>query len=171
MSTKNEPAIFLEAARLYAENYDLVELMKKEFESNLDEFFDAVRQAAGGGDVLTQTTTGANRMWWLTSENGKKFPYLWFKARQPSVIVARQLEVCVYLEEGTTRDDTVALRAALRGKPLPASVTTLEATRALVMKLDISLAQYDDLVVGLAEDLVEVLELLTTTWHEVQRAA
>jgi len=170
MSRNSDTTTFSEATRLYAENYDLVELMKKEFESELDAFFDDVRKEAGGDEVIAESTAGGNRTWRLTSVDREGTPYIWFKARQPSIVTSRSFEVCSYLGHGGAAE-AATMRSALEGKALPPSCSRIEASRTLLLKLSVSMAGFNEPAAGVAEDLVEVLEVVTRTWHEGQKRA
>ena len=83
------PRVFSEAARLYAENVDLIAEMRKVHDGEVDEFLDELHsrvEAQAKGSVGEKRTAGF-RYWWLqaTPDDGEAPVTLWFSSRDPVI--------------------------------------------------------------------------------------
>lgn len=82
---------FSEAARLYAENANVVDIMYESFQQNINEFLDSlrdeIRHLVAPENFQEKITTGY-RYWWLADNNLDKdsYPQLWLGSTDPSIV-------------------------------------------------------------------------------------
>jgi hypothetical protein len=83
------------AARLYAENWAIVEAMKTAFEKDIDRFLNAIEtevRSLVDRKFQTKVTTGY-RYWWLGADGVDRdsHPQLWLEMRRVEIVVPGQL--------------------------------------------------------------------------------
>ena len=87
---------FSETARLYAQNYSIVEAVKAEFQRDVDAFLDAIYQqiqSATSGRSRQKTTTTC-RYWWIGGPDKDRYPQLWLINRYaPEIVDPGELEL------------------------------------------------------------------------------
>lgn len=74
---------FSEASRLYAQNYPVIEVIKSEFERDVNAFLDAVREeiSLAVSGRLSEKVTKGYRYWWVGEEKDKDlYPQFWLES-------------------------------------------------------------------------------------------
>lgn len=89
---------FSQAARLYAENWAVVEAMKSAFDRSVGEFLDALGHEIErllNGRQLQSKTTSSYHYWWLGNEGVDRdvYPQLWIDTRVADIVFPGKLRV------------------------------------------------------------------------------
>ncbi len=115
---------FSAAARLYAENFDVVELMWKAFVDGINEFFDhllgEVQRRVGDRQVQVKPPSGDSfRYWWFVPlpDAGRDNPCCYCRDRSPRIIVPGELSIGVGGAKKDITDEIKTRIQALRDDP------------------------------------------------------
>ena len=168
MTDSDEAPLFSEAAHLYAANEKVVNLMRQAFDSEVDRFLDAVLELMQEGQPVEEKGK-ANRTWWLAADATRDaYPYLWFSARQASLVVSKTLDVYGYVQNGDS-GATQVLKDELAQMSLPSSCKEQKPPGSTcVLAFSVDLSGFGDPAREYAACLLDVLGAMSAASRKLQ---
>ncbi|HEY8746867.1 MAG TPA: hypothetical protein VIM11_02755 [Tepidisphaeraceae bacterium] len=166
------------AARLYAENFAVVDEMWKAFLDDISTFHDALREKINStlatshlGEEVKNTT----RSWWITEEEDDEdegdedgwVPYIWFSTSDPQLVSAGRLQVTAGYQgsDESTKQTITSLPQKLRLPPYS------KFSKGGLFTVVISCATDDAIIDKATEPLLKILTALNDAEKERKQKA
>jgi hypothetical protein len=144
---------FSKAAKLYAEYAEVVDEMREQFESNISDFLDALRDRLSSEireGRLKEERGSDGCSWWIESNAGEDdVAYVWFRTNAPDTVSPGSLEFRVYADEAS--DDDRRQLATLLGDPnrhWPQPAVAKKGTNKCVLALSVGYGEADPVSVA-----------------------